>query len=176
MAIESGKQMVHAMKAIIKMQGDCVRLFNDLDAALDGLESYFGNVVTQQLGSSISNRKYIADGLIRFYAKNETDMLGVNVCFYDLNDPMFVEPALVVAHIFYQPMSVDPTEKYQRGWDPWSAFFSWSEERTYGKPIQIERPRKRGAIEHLIVAAQPLFSVNSIDIALSLIDLVGRPE
>ena len=176
MAVEPGRQMDRAMKAVIKMHVDCIKLFNDLDAAMDGFDSYFGNVVTQQLGSSINNRKYIADGLIRFYyrGKNDADMLGINVCFYDLNDPKFVEPILVAAHIVYQPMTVDQTEKYQRGWDPWFAFLSWGNDRRYGEPIQIERPRKRGTIEHLTVAAQPLFSVNNA--GLVLIDMVGRPE
>jgi len=177
MVDDPGIQMDRAMKAVIKMHGDCIKLFNDLDAAMEGFESYFGNVVTQQLGSSVNNRKYIADGLIRFYsrAKNETDMLGFNVCFYDLNDPKFVEPLLVVAHIAYQPMSVDPTEKYQRGWDPWYAFLSWNKEKKFHSPIRIERPRKRGTIEHVTVAAAPLFSINSVEAALSLAEMVGKP-
>ncbi len=177
MADEPGLQMDRAMKAVIKMHGDCIKLFHDLDAAMSGFDSYFGNVVTQQLGSSINNRKYIADGLIRTYYRpsDESQMLGVNVCFYDLNDPRFVEPMLVVANLSYQPMTVDQGEKYLRGWDPWFAFLSWNKDRKYREAIRIERPKKRGTIEHVVVAAAPLFSISNLQTALEVVDLVGRP-
>jgi hypothetical protein len=46
----------------------------------------------------------------------------------------------------------------------------------YNQPILIEKPPKRPTIERVTVAAAPLYSVVTLADALSIIDLVGRPQ
>lgn len=172
-----GKQMMLAMKAVANMHSDCIKLFEDLDKALDGLKSFYNNVVTLELGSSMSARTYLAEGLIRLYHSqgNEAEFLSINVCFFDLKDVRFTEPVFVVARISYEPGLIDQNEKLTRGWDPWRAFFSWAPERDYGRAITIERPKQREAIEKVIVVATPLLKIHTIADALTLIHVVGRP-
>ena len=178
MSNEQGVQMGLAMKAIINLHQDSVKLISDIDKHMQGFESFYGNVVTQGLGSSISNRKYIADGLMRHYhrAGNLSEMLGVNVCFYDLNDPNFAEPILVVARTTYVPMDVDYAERYRRAWDPWYSFLSWAPARTYGEAISLSTPKNRETIVNLTVAALPLYEVKTLAGAVGLIELVGMPQ
>ena len=94
-----GKQMVLAMTAVANMHSDCIKLFEDLDKAIPSLKSFYNTVVTLDLGSSMSARQYLAEGLIRLYhaPHNQADFLSVNICLFDINDPRFTEPLFVVA-------------------------------------------------------------------------------
>ena len=76
-----GEQMVLAMRSVLKMQSDSIKLFEDLDKSMPGLESFYRNVVTLGLGNSMSSRHYLAEGLIRLYFRpgNKTDFLGINI-------------------------------------------------------------------------------------------------
>ncbi len=116
MDAEYGKQMGRAIRAVLDMHADCVKLLSDLDKTLVEYESIFGNVVALNQGITISRRAYIAEGLIRLYARrSDADrVLGINICFYDENDPEFVEPILVVANTRYQTKTADPQEKLKR--------------------------------------------------------------
>jgi len=176
MSNDYGKQMAEAMTAIRGMHSDCVRLFRDLDRNLSSYESLYGNVVTLNLGSSISRQVYLAEGLIRLYIPrgNEQQVLGINICFFDENDSAFVEPLFVAANTRYVTATSDPQEKIRKGWDPWNAFLDWSPQRLYSQPILIEKP-KRASVERVTVAAAPLYSVATLTDALSIIDMVGRP-
>jgi hypothetical protein len=170
-----GKQMVLAMKAVANMHSDCIKLFEDLDKAVPSLRSFYNTVVTLELGSSMSARQYLAEGLIRLYhaPHNEAEFLSVNICFFDFNDPRFTEPLFVVARISYEPGAVDQKEKLKRGWDPWYAFLSWAPERKLGEAITLDRPKQREAIERITVAAVPLLNIHTSADAVALIDLVG---
>jgi hypothetical protein len=171
-----GFQVTRAMKAIANLHGDCVKLFEDLDKALPNLKSFYNTVVTLELGSSMSARRYLAEGLIRLYHSqgNEAEFLSINICFFDSNDPRFTEPIFVAARITYEPGSVDQKEKLKRGWDPWYAFLSWAPERKYGEAMTLDRPKQREAIEQVTVAAKPLMDIRTIEDALAVLDLVGR--
>jgi hypothetical protein len=170
--------MVVAMKAVYKMHSDCIKLFEDLDKSLNGFKSLYNHVVTFGLGNSMVSSRFVADGLTRLYSRpgNNTDFLGVNICFYDVNDPQFVEPILVAAKISYEPDTMEPAEKLKRCWDPWFAFLEWAPTRSYYEAMTINRPSKRGTIEEITVAAVPLFNITSLESALALIDIVGRPS
>jgi hypothetical protein len=172
-----GKQMVLAMKAVANMHSDCIKLFEDLDKAFPSLKSFYNNVVTLELGSSMSVRCYLAAGLIRLYhePRNEAEFLSVNICFFDPNDPRFTEPLFVVARISYEPGPIDQKEKLKRGWDPWYAFLSWAPDRKLGEAMPIDRPKQREAIEQVTVAAAPLLNIHTLADALNLVNLVGGP-
>lgn len=172
-----GKQMVLAMKAVANMHSDCIKLFEDFDKAFPNLKSFYNNVVTLELGSSMSLRSYLAGGLIRLYHEphNEAEFLSVNICFFDLSDPRLTEPLFVVARISYEPGTIDQKEKLKRGWDPWYAFLSWVPDRKLGEAITIDRPKQRETIEKVTVAAAPLLNIHTIAEALTLVNLVGGP-
>ena len=177
MSTDYGQQMTKAMMAIRGMHSDCVRLFRDLDRTLSSYESLYGNVVTLNLGSSISRQVYLAEGLIRLYVPKGTEqqMLGINLCFFDESDNAFVEPLFVAANIQYVSATSDPQEKIRKGWDPWNAFLDGSPQRMYSQRIVVEKPPKRPSIERVTVAAAPLYSVVTLADALAIVDLVGRP-
>jgi len=177
MGTEQGKQLGIALKAVLEMQSDCTKLIEDLDKFMMGYRSLYGSVVTLDLGSTIGRRTYVAEGLIRLYARPEEDarVLCINICFYDRNDPKFEEPILVAANISYQPAPPDQTEKLKRGWDAWHSFLDWAPERIYDQPITLARPPKRPTIETVTLAATPLFGVKNIDDVKKLVELVGRP-
>lgn len=178
MSVEYGKQMAEAMSAVRGMHSDCIRLFRDLDRELSGYDSLYGNIVTLNLGSSISRQVYLAEGLIRLYVPrgNEQEMLGINICLFDENDSAFVEPLFVAANIRYTSATSDPQEKTRKGWDPWYAFLDWSPQREFRKAMVIEKPLKRPSIERVTVAGAALYSVVTLEDALALVDLVGRPK
>jgi hypothetical protein len=173
METDYGKQMGKAIRAVLDMQDDCIRLIHDLDKSLSEYESLMGNAVTLGLGSSIYKRTYLAEGLIRLYRRKtkEDQVLGVNICFYD--DSKVVEPLFIVANTRY--LAGVPEENTKKGWDPWYAFLSWSPERVFNMPITIEKPSKRSNIELVTVAAAPLYTILNLEAATRLIDLVGRP-
>ena len=177
MGADYGKKMTEAMTAVRGKHADCIRLFRDLDRSLSSYESLYGNVVTLNLGSSISRQSYIAEGLIRLYApkSNEQQVIGVNICFYDQNDPSLLEPLFVAARTQYMTGASDPQEKLRKGWDPWYAFLDWSPQRVYNQVITIERPAKRPSIDKVFVAATPLYSVITLEAALAVVDLIGHP-
>lgn len=179
MGAEYGKQMGLAIRAVLDMQADCIKLIQDMDRALGDYTSYYGNVVTLNLGSSISKRTYLAEGLIRLYVRpgREERILGLNICFYDQNDRRFTEPIFVIADITYLQGHADPTEKLKRGWDPWYLFLAWgAADRPYHKRQTITKPVKRPHIEQAVVVAAPLYDIVSLEAAMSLIEFATRPE
>jgi hypothetical protein len=170
-----GKQMGNAIQAVLDMQDDCIRLFHDLDKALPEYRSLYGNVVTWDIASSITRRQYFAKNLIRLYVRagREEQALGINICFYD--DEKLEEPIFVAANTRYRTIPPSEKEKNARGWDPGSAFLKWTEARAYRMRVTIKNPSKRSEIEQAIVAAAPLYSITTVESALQIIDLVGRP-
>lgn len=178
MANDQGEQMLMAVKAVIGMHKDSIKLLEDLDKEMRGFVSFYGNTVTLDLGSALYKRRYVAEGLIRLYVRSPqaNEMLGVNICFENGEDPHFTEPVLVIARITYDPGNIDQKEKLDRGWDPWYAFLEWAPERKYKERIIVNRPPKRPRIEEAILAAIPLFSVHDIEQARDLISLVGKPQ
>lgn len=172
------KQMLMAVKAVIGMHEDSIKLLEKFDKEMPGFVSLFGDAVTLDLGSSLSKRKYVAESLVRLYvhSTHANEMLGVNICFENGDGPDFTEPVLVIARITYAPGITDQKELLDRGKDPWHAFHDWAPERKYMKRIALVRPPKRPSIVEAIVAAIPLFSVHTIEQAKDLISLVGKPE
>jgi hypothetical protein len=142
---------------------------------LSGLQSFYNNAVALDLGQALSRRKYVAQMIARLYLRNgcETEMLGLNCCFYDFDNPALVEPILVAARLTYKPKPIDASERNLRGWDPWYAFLVWNKETPYNETITIENPPKRHTIERVVVAAAPLFSINNLEAAAALVDSVG---
>jgi len=176
MESEYGKQLGIAVRAVLDMQADSIRLFRDLDKALDDLRPLLGNLVTTNIGSSInSNQLYLAAYLFRLYAPLGADhrVLGLNICFHAHPNRHFEEPYFLAANILYDPATPDRPEQLQRAWDPWSAYLDWNTDWSYGKALEIA-PR-RGTIEKIVVAAAPLYSVTSLEAAMRTINLVGRP-
>ncbi len=170
-----GKQIGKAIRAVLDMHEDCIRLFHDLDKAFPEYRSVYGNIVTLNQSSSISRRQYVTEVLIRLYARpgGEEQILGLNICFHD--GAKLEEPIFVAANTRYRTSARDAREKMAIGWDPWDAFLNWSPQRVYGTPVTIEHPSKRSPIEQVTVAAAPLYSITSLSAALELIGLVGRP-
>jgi len=179
METENGKLMGSAIRAMLEMQSDCIKLFRDLDKRLElsELQAISGNTITTGLGSSITSPGlYLASYLYRLYARRDStnDVLGVNIALHDQNARRyFSEPLFIVANIRYDPTHSDESPA-QRSWDPWSAFLDWSSDRSYGKRMEVLPGRN--TIRKIFVAAVPLYSVNSIQAAIQAIDIVGRPE
>jgi hypothetical protein len=176
METEQGKQVGMAIQAVLLMQADCIRLFRDLDKTLNELRAISGNTVTAGTGYAISaSQLYLPPLLFRRYAPPgaEHRVLGVNVCLHNHPKRLFDEPIFVVANVQYNPAAPDPNEESWRAWDPWAAFLDWNSDRAYGKALTIS-PR-RSTIEKIVVAAASLYSITSLEAAIGIIDLVGRP-
>ncbi len=176
MEIERGKLMGIAIRAMLEMQADCIRLFRDLDKSLGDLRPLLENLVTTNLGSSINAKQlFVAEYLFRLYAPVGQDyrVLGLNACFHNHPKRQFPEPIFLAANVQYDPAKPDRPEQLQRAWDPWSAYFDWSTDRSFGKALEVA-PR-RGTIEKIVVAAAPLYSIISIESAMKIINLVGLP-
>jgi hypothetical protein len=176
METEQGKQVGIAIQAVLRMQADCIRLFRDLDTALSDLKPLSGNTVTAGTGYTISSPQlYIPQLLFRRYAplSAEHRVLGVSVRLHNHPKPPFDEPILIVGNVQYITEAPDNTEQSWRAWDPSAAFLDWSHEKSFGKAITVS-PR-RSTIEKIVVAAVPLYSITSLEAAIRVIDLVGRP-
>jgi hypothetical protein len=177
METEQGKQVGMAIQAVLQMQADCIRLFRDLDKALNDLRPISGNTVTSGTGYAISAPQlYLPQLLFRRYAPvgAEYRVLGINVCLHNHPKRLFDEPIFVVANVQYIPATSDATEESWRAWDPWAAFLDWGTDTAFGKALTI--PPRRSTIEKIVVAAVPLYSITSLEAAIGAIDLVGRPS
>jgi hypothetical protein len=179
METENGKHMAHAIRAVLDLQSDCIKLFRDLDKELElkDLQAISGNVITTGLGSSINSPGlYLAEYLFRLYAPQHSKhhILGINICFHNYTSrKYFAEPLLIAANIRYD--STQPEESLTtRCWDPWAAFLDWNLDRSLGNVLDLS-PR-RPTIEKIVVVAVPLYSITSIQAAIRTIDLVGRPS
>ena len=176
---ENGKLMGLAIKAILDLQSDCIKLFRDLDKELElgDLQAISGNTITTGLGSSITSPGlYVAQYLYRLYAPEDSKhhVLGVNICLHDHNSKRyFAEPLFIAANVRYDPTLADESLA-TRSWDPWAAFLDWNSDRSYGKVLDV--PPGRSTIEKIVVVAVPLYSITSIQAAIQAINLVGRPE
>jgi hypothetical protein len=176
MAANPGQVMHGAIKAVVDMQSDCIKLFEDLEKdKLAGLKSFYGNVVALDLGQAMSRRRYVAQTLARLYYRDgdESQMLGLNACFYDFTQPQFIEPVLIAARLTYSGKLIDASERSERGWDPWYAYFNWTTEKRYSEAITISRPPKRATLERVVLAASPLYDIRTLEAALTLLSLVG---
>ena len=176
---ENGKLMGVAIRAILEMQSDCIKLFRDLDKALElnDLRAISGNVVTTGLGSSITTPGlYLAEYLYRLYAPQHSKhhILGVNICLHNQEKKRyFAEPLFLAANIRYDPNQADEPVA-TRSWDPWAAFLDWNSDRSHGKVLDVSPGRT--TIEKIVVVAVPLYSIISIQAAIDAINLVGRPD
>jgi hypothetical protein len=174
MGTEPGKQMGLAIQAVLQMEADCARLFRDLDKALNELRP-ISNTVTAGAGYTIdAPQLYLPKLLFRRYAASSAEhlVLALNVCLHNHPAPAFIEPILIVGNVEYTPETSDRDESW-RPWDPWSAFFDWSSEMPYGRPLAVTP--KRSTVTKIVVAAEPLYSITSLEAALRVIDMVGRP-
>jgi hypothetical protein len=177
METDAGKQVGFAIQAVLRMQADCVRLFRDLDKALNELQPISGNTVTAGTGYTINaTQLYLPKLLFRRYARPGAEHLVLGVCAFLHNHPAppFNEPLFIVGNVQCTPDASDNSEENWRAWDPQAAFWEWSPERTLGQPMTVT-PR-RPTIVKIVVAARPLYSINSLEAALELVDMVGRPE
>lgn len=173
METERGKLMGIAIRAMLEMQADCIRLFRDLDKALDGMRPLLDNLVTTNLGSSINAKQlFLAEYLFRLYAPVGQDhrVLGLNACFHNHPKRFFAEPLFLAANVLYDPAKPDRPEQIQRAWDPWSAYFDWSTDRTIGKVLEVAP--QRGTIQKIVVIAAPLYSLTSIEDAMNLVNRI----
>ena len=177
MPTEKGVQMASAIRAVLEMQSDCIRLFHDLDKTLSDLHPLLGNLVTSWVGTSINSQQlYVAQYLFRIYAPHgkKDRILGVNVCFHDQPKRLFPEPIFVVANTSYIPEPPTREEELTRAFDPWSAYLDWAQDKSFGRALEVEPFRP--TIQKIVIAAEPLFSITSLDAALHTIGLVGRPS
>ena len=177
METEQGRQVGIAIQAVLRMQEDCIRLFRDLDKALSDLRPISGNTVTAGTGYTISAPQlYLPQLLFRRYAPAGAahHVLGVSVRLHNHPRPPFDEPIFIVGNVQYAPETPDNSEESWRAWDPSAAFLDWSPEKAFGKALTVS-PR-RGTIEKIVVAAVPLYSITSLEAAIRVIDLVGRPS
>lgn len=175
MGTEIGKQMGLAIQAVLRMQEDCVRLFRDLDKALDKLRPISGNTITAGTGYSMNAPQlYLPKLLFRRYAPSGSDhlVLGVSAWFHNHPERASDEPLFIVGNVQYTPEAPDSNEESCRPWDPLAAFWDWGSARTFGQALTVDP--KRSTITKIVVAAEPLYSINSIEAARSVIDLVGH--
>jgi hypothetical protein len=176
---ENGKLMGRAIKAMLEMQSDCIKLFRDLDKELElnDLRAISGNVITAGLGSSITSPGlYLAQYLYRLYAPQHSKhhVLGVNICLHNQDGRRyFEEPLFIAANVRYDPTQADESLA-TRSWDPWAAFLDWNSDRSHGKVLDVSP--SRSTIEKIVVVAVPLYSITSIQAAIQTINLVGLPE
>lgn len=176
---ENGKLMGRAIKAMLEMQTDCIKLFRDLDKELElnDLRAISGNTITTGLGSSITSPGlYLAQYLYRLYAPEDSKhhVLGVNICLHDHpSKRYFAEPLFLAANIRYDPSQIDEPIA-AKAWDPWAAFLDWNSDGSHGKVLEVSPGRN--TIEKIVVVAVPLYSITSIQVAIQAINLVGRPE
>ncbi len=176
MDTEQGKKMGSAIRAVLEMQSNCIRLFGDLDKALSDLQPISGNAVTSGIGIAMNAPQlYLAQFLFRLYAPagSKHRVLGLNVWFHNHPKRLCDEPVFVAAKVKYVPETPDNKEESWRAWDPTAAFFDWSSERAFGEAMTVSP--HRGTIESIVVAAVPLYSITSLEAAVRVIDLVGRP-
>jgi hypothetical protein len=178
METERGKQIGAAIRAVLEMQSDCIRLFRDLDKHLSDLQPLAGmdNIVTTNLGASINAKQlFLAEYFFRLYSPTNAShrILGVNVCFHDHPKRHFSEPLFVVANSRYMDTKPDRAEELWRSWDPWAAWLDWTTDKEFGKALEVTH--RRPTLEKIVVAAVPLFSITSLDDAVRIINLVGHP-
>lgn len=176
MGTETGKQVGLAIQAVLRMQEDCVRLFRDLDKALNELQPISGNTVTAGAGYSMNaSQLYLPKLLFRRYAPSGAKhlVLGVSVCLHNHPGVPLDEPIFIVGNVQYTPEAPDSNEESWRPWDPSAAFWDWGSERAFGQALTVEA--KRSTILKIVVAAEPLYSIDSLEAALKVIDMVGRP-
>lgn len=176
MGTEIGKQVGLAIQAVLQMQADCVRLFRDLDKALNELRPISGNTVTAGTGYSMNaSQLYLPKILFRRYALSGAEhlVLGVSVWLHNHPGIPLEEPIFIVGNVQYTPEAPDSNEESWRPWDPLAAFWDWSSERTFSQPSTVTP--KRSTIVKIVVAAEPLYSINSLEAALKVIDMVGHP-
>jgi hypothetical protein len=176
MGTEIGKQVGLAIQAVLGMEADCVRLFRDLDKALNELRPISGNTITAGNSASINaTQLFLPKLLFRRYARPgaEHRVLGVSVWLHNHPGIPLDEPIFIVGNAQYTPETTDSNEESWRSWDPLAAFGDWNSERTFGQALTVAP--KRSTIEKIVVAAEPLYSINSLEAALKVIDMIGRP-
>ena len=175
---DNGKLMGSAIKAVLDMQSDCVKMFRDLDKQLElsDLRQISGNTITTGLGSSITSPGlYLSQYLYRLYAPRGSlqSVLGINICFHDHNvKRYFIEPLFIAANISYEATQTDEALAV-KSWDPWAAYLDWNQDRTFGTALDVN-PGRSG-ISKIAVVAVPLYSITSIEVAVRTINLVGLP-
>ncbi len=176
MGTEIGKQVGLAIQAVLGMEADCVRLFRDLDKSLNELRPISGNTVTAGNSASINaTQLYLPKLLFRRYARPGAEhlVLGVSVWLHNHPGNPLDEPVFIVGNVQYTPEAPDGNEDSWRPWDPLAAFWDWNSERNFGQALTVAP--KRSTITRVVVAAEPLYSIDSLEAALRVIDMVGRP-
>jgi hypothetical protein len=161
METEVGRQMTAALSAVRKMHFDCSRLLRDIDKEFDGYRSVYASIATTDLSYDVKTGLYMAEGLLRHYAKDvsPSQVVAVNIVFFDVGGKV-TEPLFIIAKILYAaPLEVATNRN--KAWDPWRAYLEWNKERKHGEIIVLEGPLKKDSILRIAVLAVPLFTIDS---------------
>ena len=177
MVDEAGLRMGAALRAVLQMQADSVKLLRDLDRGLQGYKSLFGNYVTSGIGSSINTQGFLADGMFRHYSVDGKwgRSLAATICFFDLKRPeRLLEPVFVAANLEYIDPDPDPGEKQKRAWDAWYAYVEWAPGRKFNEVIILDNPEQRESLARVEFVAAPLYSITDLQVATSLLDRLSK--
>ena len=161
METEVGRQMTAALSAVRKMHFDCSRLLRDIDKEFDGYRSVYASIATMDLSYDVKVGRYMAEGLLRHYAKgvSPSQVIAVNIVFFDERRKV-TEPLFIIAKILYAAPLEIATDR-NKAWDPWVAYLDWNKERKYNEIILLEGPLKKDSVLRVSVLAVPLFTIDS---------------
>jgi hypothetical protein len=158
-----GKRVGSAVRAVQQLHQDSSKLLLDLDKAMAGWKSVFGNAATNGLNYSLGAPSYMAEGLFRHYWRKESPnrIRSVNIVFIDYQWRTD-EPLLLVADIEYA-VEDEARALCEDGWRPWYLYFERNENWARGEVLMFDRPDKEGRIAAARVIAVPLYDISSIE-------------
>lgn len=165
-----------AIKAVARLHSDTSRLLRDCDGAIgEGRPSIFKNYATKDLTYHVKADYWMAVGVYRFY--DASDILpglveGLTICFAGKED-FLEQPLLLLGRIEYlnDPDGDDGCD----GWDLWYTYFNTSPSLAFGTVYDAE-PHDPDRIKGINLVSVPLFSVNSMDDVIALMNRVRSPQ
>lgn len=183
--ISPGQNILAALKAVARFHSDTSKLLVDCDKHIGkGRRSIFGSYATQDLTYHVKADFWMPEGMFRYYEAGPALVDAVAVTFFNAdgttNPELETEPIFKLAKIQYRCPEDVPREATQniearrtscKAWDVWSLFFRETKERTFQRVFEYSDV-DHGRIVWARLIAVPLLSINKIEGALELMDLL----
>ena len=170
-----GLKMTQALGALRQMYADVSKLLVDADGSIGkGKASVFGSTCIRGLSQSYSNPNWMPWCVYRWFADaGGTDpglVEGVTAWFWD-GHGRIAEPHLLVGQIRYELGEGQQLKLTCHEWDLVLAYAEWVGERVPGTVLCGRCPRQKPAVSWFKVIGSPLFSINSMNDVVALMEL-----
>jgi len=167
-----GKKVGRSLAAIAKMHSQTAHLMVDCDKLFPDYKSVFENYGTRDLSYSYNAGFWMAEGIYRYWCREEKSIAGLTVGFYEKKGKLD-EPIIIVGAIKYGNFDF---QRPKENFDPWFLWYTvllWQKDGIKYNQLLTYSPEGDEYIESVDYIIMPLFWIQSLADVQGLFEKCG---